>query len=888
MAAEGLHLGRRLLVAEAFILAGEVGLVGYPLYDSYFLNAAQWRVFAPAFWVAFGLGAVVWGLALRGWLLPLQRAGDKRLAGRVLERDERAAAYEAILRFPLRASALRVALLSLSGLTLAGLLYLRAGFPFERMFTVFAVASSHGFAVSIFRALIYARILERARLVVLPDLDEMRLFTDSYKWQLWVVAFASGALGVAAIGTFTWFFIPLNLEHYLRLETYFPITIVVLCILWGFYFKRIGAPIDRYLEAALAPRPADQPGRDDPRAIVAYRVAQAIPYRMAGSKIAVWLVAELLFMAQAVMFFNVDMENAALIAGEAVVVTMGVALYEALWHRVTMRPLLTLIAARHRPSPETVRTPLSLRAKMLGGFGLLTVFACGLSLFWSFMQYKTLATVFIQRESELRLDAILGDLKQLGAQQDQKLERAQILAALQKSANQFAPTDSVHDHAMVYYLPPESNAQPIGVGGGRDGAPPLPWAGEALLRRLDRGHMELSSLRLTGAYARLYLGGTDAGAIALLLPGYRGRGPSTVPQIRVLISFFLVLLITSMAVVILIATDLARPIRELERRAGAMAKGDLTRPVITAAGEGDEVGRLSFAFEEMRRALNEKLRSSTEINLSLEAEVERRTAELERRNKEIADALEQLQRAQDELVRNEKMASMGRLVAGIAHEINNPVNAVVNSTGPLAETLEALSERGVDPATVADVKEMLAVIQRGAHRTKEIVQALHNYSRGDDDRVVEVDLQRSIDETLDLLRHHLKNGITVDRQYGPTGKVKGRTTLNQVFMNLLTNAAQALGDKGRIIIRTEKSDGKVVITIADDGPGIPPEILPRIFDPFFTTKDVGQGSGLGLSIVHGIVERHGGTISVSSELGKGTSFTVTLPQSDRPHSQPSA
>ncbi len=161
-----------------------------------------------------------------------------------------------------------------------------------------------------------------------------------------------------------------------------------------------------------------------------------------------------------------------------------------------------------------------------------------------------------------------------------------------------------------------------------------------------------------------------------------------VPQIRVLIGFFLVVLLcSSLGLVIILATDLTRPIRELERRAMAMARGDLTQPVVSATGEGDEVGRLTFAFEEVRRELNEKFRSSTEINLSLEQEVSRRTAELERRNKELADALEQLRRTQDELVRSEKMASMGRLVAGIAHEINNPVNAVVNTVGPLAELL---------------------------------------------------------------------------------------------------------------------------------------------------------------------------------------------------------
>jgi hypothetical protein len=278
----------------------------------------------------------------------------------------------------------------------------------------------------------------------------------------------------------------------------------------------------------------------------------------------------------------------------------------------------------------------------------------------------------------------------------------------------------------------------------------------------------------------------------------------------------------------------------------------------------------------MRRALNEKLRSSTEINLSLEQEVTRRTAELERRNRELAEALERLKRAQDELVRSEKMASMGRLVAGIAHEINNPVNAVVNTVGPLESTLEGLADGGA----IADVREMIRVIQNGAKRTKEIVQALHSYSRGDD-RLVEVDLHRGIDESLELLRHHLKNGITVERSYGEVGRVRGHAgQLHQVFMNLLTNAAQALSDQergGTIRIATAREGDRVVISVADDGPGIPAEVLPRIFDPFFTTKDVGQGSGLGLSIVHGIVDRHGGNIRVASEVGHGTTFTVILP-----------
>src|SRR5205823_5946328 len=126
-----------------------------------------------------------------------------------------------------------------------------------------------------------------------------------------------------------------------------------------------------------------------------------------------------------------------------------------------------------------------------------------------------------------------------------------------------------------------------------------------------------------------------------------------------------------------------------------------------------------------------------------------------------------------------------------------------------------------------EVREMIKVIQRGAKRTKEIVQALHNYSRGDDDRVVEVDVHRGLDESLDLLRHHLKNGIQVERRYGDVGRVRAMSTLNQVFMNLLTNAAQALSQKqgGKITISTERTADtrEVIVQIADNGPGIPPE-----------------------------------------------------------------
>ena len=191
----------------------------------------------------------------------------------------------------------------------------------------------------------------------------------------------------------------------------------------------------------------------------------------------------------------------------------------------------------------------------------------------------------------------------------------------------------------------------------------------------------------------------------------------------------------------------------------------------------------------------------------------------------------------------------------------------------------------------AEAQEMLRVVQRGAARSKAIVQALHNYSRGDEQRPRELVLERSIDDTLDLLRHRLRN-VRVEKQIDPDLRVSGFPgQIDQVFMNLIANAAQAMGDRdegGTIRIAAARRATDVEITVADDGPGIPPEVIGKIFDPFFTTKDVGEGSGLGLSIVHGIVDRHGGRIEVESHVGEGTTFRILLPAGSGPPSAAAA
>jgi two-component system NtrC family sensor kinase len=354
-----------------------------------------------------------------------------------------------------------------------------------------------------------------------------------------------------------------------------------------------------------------------------------------------------------------------------------------------------------------------------------------------------------------------------------------------------------------------------------------------------------------------------------------------VRPLKELLVFFLVLFGACAGIVAFTVAQFMAPIRRLEQRADAMARGELADPV-AVGGEGDEIGRLTLALEEMRRALRDKLRSTEEVNLDLERAVQMRTADLARKNRELAETLDKLTRAQEQLVRSEKLASIGQLVAGIAHEINNPVNAIVNTVGPLEEAINDIDSADLTARAEAarDVREMVRVVQRGAQRTKAIVTALHNYSRTDDESVVDFDVDRSIDDSLELLRHLLKDK-TVAKRYGDVGRVRGHAgQVNQVFMNLLTNAAQAVSgkDNATITIETIGDAGVVEVKIKDNGQGIPAEVLPRIWDPFFTTKDVGEGTGLGLSIVHELVERHGGTIEVDTRVGDGTTFTVRLPR----------
>lgn len=257
-----------------------------------------------------------------------------------------------------------------------------------------------------------------------------------------------------------------------------------------------------------------------------------------------------------------------------------------------------------------------------------------------------------------------------------------------------------------------------------------------------------------------------------------------------------------------------------------------------------------------------------ELNSTLEARVEQRT-------RELGDA-------QAQLVQSEKMASLGQLVAGVAHELNNPIGFVHANLQLLEELTRKIASAapGSDEAQRAReaVQKLLARSREGTARVKKIVEDLRTFSRVDHAELQEVDLHDGIERTLSLMEPRLKDGITVVKQYGDLPPVRCYAgQLNQVFMNLLMNACDAMPGGGTITIRTARTDHGVRLEFCDTGPGIPPEIRSRIFDPFFTTKAVGKGTGLGLSISHGIVERNGGRIGVESTAGEGTTFSIDLP-----------
>jgi signal transduction histidine kinase len=338
----------------------------------------------------------------------------------------------------------------------------------------------------------------------------------------------------------------------------------------------------------------------------------------------------------------------------------------------------------------------------------------------------------------------------------------------------------------------------------------------------------------------------------------------------------------------------ALPVQSLTYIARSISAGELSHKL--SLDRKDEFG-------EMAEALNLMVVNLQNINEDLTSQIRR----LRETKSELAHTQNQLS-LQEHMMRQEKMAALGSLVAGVAHELNNPISFVYSNTVLLSESIanlrilldfydscEAMPEEIKEKAArlkdeidydylVNDVSQAIDDCHEGSRRVRDIVLNLKTFSRADELQLGRVDISDGIESTIRMLSQFFHpDRVVLHRDYVQLPAIECYAgQLSQVWMNLMVNAAQAMNSQGDLWIKTRIDGNYVVVKFRDNGPGIPEEIITRIFDPFFTTKSVREGTGLGLSIVHGIIERHGGDIKVESKVGEGTTFTVRLPVSGMP------
>ena len=365
---------------------------------------------------------------------------------------------------------------------------------------------------------------------------------------------------------------------------------------------------------------------------------------------------------------------------------------------------------------------------------------------------------------------------------------------------------------------------------------------------------------------------------------------------RIIITSMVASIIIAILLAIYTSKNIARPIQQVTKIAQQVAQeGNFS--IQTTVDTQDEVGILAISLNQLISWAGEYTQELEDSRQTLEQRVEERTQELQ-------ETLRNLQQTQSQLIQTEKMSSLGQMVAGIAHEINNPVNFIhgnlihVNEyTQDILELLKLYQEKYPEPAAEIenlieeieldflqkDLFKLIDSMQMGTYRIKDIVLSLRNFSRLDEAEMKDANLHEGIDNTLLILNHRLKEGIEIIKNYGELPLVSCYPAqLNQVFMNILGNAIDAILEtetelKTIVITTTQTDDNLVKVSIKDNGSGIPEEIKNKLFDPFFTTKPIGKGTGLGLSIAFQIIEKHQGKIKVISEPKKGTEFVISLP-----------
>ncbi len=339
-------------------------------------------------------------------------------------------------------------------------------------------------------------------------------------------------------------------------------------------------------------------------------------------------------------------------------------------------------------------------------------------------------------------------------------------------------------------------------------------------------------------------------------------------KIRVLLVTGVEITLISLFIIYFTRRFLGRPIDKLIEGTKAISQMELDKP-LDIIGSSEELDELARSFDVMRDRLRSALAEINQFTQNLETKVEERT--------------QQLKAAQKKLLQSDRLASLGQLSASVAHEINNPVSGVLNLSMLMQRILK---EDGIPPGRILEFRKYLGQVTNETARVGRIVSDLLAFSRRGKPQQAPADVNRIVSMTLSLVEHKMKlSNVAVQANLCESLPPAhcDPSQIQQVVLNLVLNAAEATQSRAerRVAVGTSFGGGMALITVSDNGEGIPPENLSKIFDPFFTTKPEGKGVGLGLAVSYGIIESHGGDIEVKSTVGEGTTFIVSLPLEPR-------
>jgi hypothetical protein len=570
---------RRFLVPGLVLAVVELVAVGYPLWTLFDLgDLGSDTLVRTALPVAIG-AAVLWSAAVAAWLVPLWTAVGARRRGERVSKELAARAYRITLRGPIRVLVLRTGLWS-GGAVLVGLFFHEyAGWPQARVVEFAALAAVHAYVVSCSRAVWWAQILGAVRGRLFAVGSPLKRFDDSHFRRFALVAMIVGGGVLGSQAAFTYYFVPLTRAQYLQLETYLPIATLIGLVGWSVVARWLTRDLRRYLAASRG----DVIDPTVPAAAVIYRRGQALPYRLALLTVVVWTIVAAVGGLVARLHLGFEFDDTIILSTSLLTLAIAGAIYEQLWHREVLRPLLAHLTQRYRVPVRSIAPSLSLRSKLLLSFGGVVLLACGMALLWGFVQYKNLATDAVVRQANIGLAWVRSELQTELATSPTPPTSEAVRASLRRIAAR-APEAS----AVMYYL--DDHEELLATGGGPMGAPRPPWYIRAEIQRAGGLLIAIHPAELTGLAGRVVLTwrqrAFDLGAVAVFYPSYRGRGQSMVQPLRELVVFFLVLFAACGGIVAFTVAQFMAPIRRLEQRWRAASWPTRSPPAARATRSG--------------------------------------------------------------------------------------------------------------------------------------------------------------------------------------------------------------------------------------------------------------------------------------------------------------